>query len=46
MKKLVSVLVFKLYKFRTILIKLVVRGDRDSRANLMPFYGGLYQIKL
>ena len=24
----------------------LVRGDRDSRANLMPIYGDLYQIKL
>ena len=24
----------------------IVRGDRDSRANLMPIYGDLYQIKL
>ena len=24
----------------------VVRGDRYSRANLMPIYGDLYQIKL
>ena len=24
----------------------VVRGDRDSRAILMPIYGDLYQIKL
>ena len=24
----------------------VVRGHRDSRANLMPIYGDLYQIKL
>ena len=24
----------------------VVRGDRDSRATLMPIYGDLYQIKL
>ena len=26
--------------------KCIVRGDRDSRANLMPIYGDLYQIKL
>ena len=26
--------------------KVIVRGDRDSRANLMPIYGDLYQIKL
>ena len=25
---------------------ILVRGDRDSRANLMPIYGDLYQIKL
>ena len=25
---------------------LIVRGDQDSRANLMPIYGDLYQIKL
>ena len=25
---------------------LIVRGDRDSRANLMPIYGYLYQMKL
>ena len=25
---------------------MLVRGDRDSRANLMPIYGDLYQIKL
>ena len=25
---------------------LLVRGDQDSRANLMPIYGDLYQIKL
>ena len=25
---------------------IIVRGDRDSRANLMPIYGDLYQIKL
>ena len=25
---------------------IAVRGDRDSRANLMPIYGDLYQIKL
>ena len=25
---------------------LIVRGDRDSRANLMPIYCDLYQIKL
>ena len=24
----------------------IVRGDRDSRATLMPIYGDLYQIKL
>ena len=24
----------------------IVRGDRGSRANLMPIYGDLYQIKL
>ena len=24
----------------------LVRGDRDYRANLMPIYGDLYQIKL
>ena len=24
----------------------IVRGNRDSRANLMPIYGDLYQIKL
>ena len=24
----------------------IVRGDRDSRAILMPIYGDLYQIKL
>ena len=24
----------------------IVRGARDSRANLMPIYGDLYQIKL
>ena len=24
----------------------VVRGDQDSRANLMPIYGDLYQIKV
>ena len=28
------------------LFSLLVRGDRDSRANLMPIYGDLYQIKL
>ena len=27
-------------------ILLVVRGDRDSRGNLMPIYGDLNQIKL
>ena len=27
-------------------VKVVVRGDRDSRANLMPIYGDLYQILL
>ena len=27
-------------------LKQLVRGDRDSRANLMPIYGDLYQIKL
>ena len=27
-------------------ISTLVRGDRDSRANLMPIYGDLYQIKL
>ena len=26
--------------------RLLVRGDRDSRATLMPIYGDLYQIKL
>ena len=26
--------------------KELVRGARDSRANLMPIYGDLYQIKL
>ena len=25
---------------------IIVRGDQDSRANLMPIYGNLYQIKL
>ena len=24
--------------------QIIVRGDRDSRANLMPIYGDLYQI--
>ena len=24
----------------------LVRGDRDSRANMVPIYGDLYQIKL
>ena len=32
--------------FSSYLITNVVRGDRDSRANLMPIYGDLYQIKL
>ena len=27
-------------------ILVIVRGDRDSRANLMPIYGDRYQIKL
>ena len=27
-------------------VDLLVRGDRDSRATLMPIYGDLYQIKL
>ena len=27
-------------------LNVIVRGDRDSRANLMPIYGDLYQIKL
>ena len=27
-------------------IRLIVRGDQDSRATLMPIYGDLYQIKL
>ena len=27
-------------------VLVIVRGDRDSRANLMPIYGDLYQIKL
>ena len=27
-------------------ISLLVRAPRDSRANLMPIYGDLYQIKL
>ena len=27
-------------------MSVVVRDDRDSRANLMPIYGDLYQIKL
>ena len=27
-------------------MRILVRGDRDSRANLMPIYGDLYQIKL
>ena len=26
--------------------QLIVRGDRDSRATLMPIYGDLYQIKV
>ena len=30
----------------TLLKAVLVRGDRDSRANLMPIYGDLYQIKL
>ena len=25
---------------------ILVRGDRDSRATLMPIYGDLYQVKL
>ena len=37
-------------KLSSILTKLrrseIVRGDQDSRANLMPIYGDLYQIKL
>ena len=28
------------------LIGFIVRGDRDSRANLMPIYGDIYQMKL
>ena len=41
-----------LNKFKDIFSKgewdlgLIVRGDRDSRATLMPIYGDLYQIKL
>ena len=27
-------------------VAVLVRGDRDSRANLMPICGDLYQIKL
>ena len=26
--------------------RILVRGELDSRANLMPIYGDLYQIKL
>ena len=37
----------KLWKVLGVITKLdLVRGDRDSRANLMPIYGDLYQIKL
>ena len=29
-----------------VIMNYIVRGDRDSRANLMPIYGDLYHIKL
>ena len=32
--------------FRYQVFQILVRGDRDSRANLMPIHGDLYQIKL
>ena len=35
-----------LIHFNIIETQVLVRGDRDSRANLMPIYGDLYQIKL
>ena len=34
------------YLKQTLMSYIIVRGDRDSRANLMPIYGDLYQIKL
>ena len=33
-------------KFGMYLVFGIVKGDQDSRANLMPIYGDLYQIKL
>ena len=32
--------------YLSVFILIIVRGDRDSRATLMPIYGDLYQIKL
>ena len=34
------------HAFHSSVYVLIVRGDRDSRATLMPIYGDLYQIKL
>ena len=39
---LISISIVKICKNK----KKIVRGERDSRANLMPIYGDLYQIKL
>ena len=33
-------------QFSKMTIFIIVRGDRDSRANLMPIYDDLYQNKL
>ena len=46
---ILQVLKFEFQKFRILEIlnfHPLVRGDLDSRANLMPIYGDLYQIKL
>ena len=37
---------YKCVEFALLILSHIVRGDRDSRANLMPIYGDLYQIKL
>ena len=38
--------IYYFYSIKSEYHTIIVRGDRDSRANLMPIYGDLYQIKL
>ena len=42
----VSIQILQSSRWKRESLLVLVRGDRDSRANLMPIYGDLYKIKL